>query len=126
MFKLRMGAVATAVAAGALFTGVPQAMAATQAYELDAYTPKVYTHSISAIAHYAGYKRVCVSLLGEAFEGWVELKSNCVNVSPNSVGTVVATVKCPTYGSFRTWVNATRPNGHSDTKDTGGVFLECK
>ncbi|MEU6093807.1 hypothetical protein [Streptomyces sp. NPDC047079] len=126
MLKRRMGAVAAAVATGALLTGAPQAMAATQAYELDAWAPKVYAHEVVASAHYAGYKRVCVSLLGETLEGWVELKNNCVNVSPSSVGSVVASVKCPTRGAFKTWVIGTRPNGHGDVKDTGGVYLECR
>ncbi|GAA3031347.1 hypothetical protein GCM10010448_11650 [Streptomyces glomeratus] len=124
--KRRMGAVAAAVAAVAMIGGAPQAMAATQAYELDAWTPKIYAHEVVASAHYAGYKRVCVSLLGETFEGWVELKNNCVNVSPGSVGSVVTSVKCPTYGSFKTWVIGKRPNGHSDVKSSGGVFLECR
>jgi hypothetical protein len=138
MSKVRMGAAAAVMAAGMVMSAVPQATAATQeaqeaqeaqgaqARQLIAYMPKKQSGEIYASGFYEGYKKVCVSLLGQTLSGWVELKNKCQNVSPNSLGSISTSVKCPTRGAFKTFLSGTRSNGRSDVKQSGGIYWECR
>lgn len=58
--------------------------------------------------------------------GWVQLTHKCVTVSPNSSGAFNTTIKCPTRGAFKTWVEGTKRNGRVDVKMSGGIYLECR
>ncbi|GGO34945.1 hypothetical protein [Streptomyces lasiicapitis] len=126
MSKVRMGAAAAVMAAGMLAATVPQSSAAAQELELIAYTPKVQSGKVWGNGFYEGYKKVCISLLGQTLSGWVQLTNKCQNVSPSSLGSINTSVKCPTRGAFKTFVSGTRTNNRVDVKQSGGIYLECR
>lgn len=124
--KVRMSAAAAVMAAGMVMGAASQSSAAAQELELIAYTPKVQNGKIWGNGFYEGYKKVCVSLLGQTLSGWVQLTNKCQNVSPSSLGSINTSVKCPTRGAFKTFLSGTRTNNRVDVKQSGGIYLECR
>ncbi|MGI5402563.1 hypothetical protein ACQEVG_24575 [Streptomyces sp. CA-135486] len=122
MNKTRMGVVA-AMASAVMAVSTTQASAAPK---LEAYTPRIVQGVVGGQVFYDGYKKVCASLLGQTLAGWVQLTHKCVTVSPNSSGSFNTTIKCPTRGAFKTWVEGTKRNGRVDVKMSGGIYLECR